>query len=325
MAKVWNNFLHIVLNEDAMDLIDGLRAFVATAETGSFTGAADRLGISNRLTSKYVAELEERLGVRLLQRTTRRVGLTSSGEDLLSRAPALLDDLDAMLGEVTEDTRGFSGTIRISAPVTFGEVYVKDLLARFAAPHPELIIDLRLSDAYVDLASGGIDLAFRIGASAVSSLKRRKLGMLSSVLVASPAYLDAQGIPEKPEDLIDHQCILDTNRRNPMRWPFGPEGQEVFIQVPGRFMVNSARAARDLAVAGHGVAFCPTFVLGDDLEAGRLVALMPESVGPQHPVSVVYLEGRTLPRKVRALIDFALVDFRRTGGLANGTEENPQT
>ncbi|PTQ74886.1 LysR family transcriptional regulator [Celeribacter persicus] len=296
-----------------MDLINGLRAFVATAESGSFTAAAERLGISNRLTSKYVAELEDRLGVRLLQRTTRRVGLTSSGEELLSRAPALLDDLDALLGEVTEDTRGFSGTIRISAPVTFGEVYVKDLLARFAAPHPELVIDLRLSDAYVDLAAGGIDLAFRIGTADVSSLKRRKLGELRSVLVASPAYLETHGVPQKPGDLMAHQCILDTNRRNPTRWPFGPEGQEEFIQVPGRFMVNSARVARDLAVAGHGIAFCPPFVLGDDLETGRLVALMPETVGPYHPVSIVYLEGRTLPRKVRALIDFALEDFRREG------------
>ncbi|WP_460272757.1 LysR family transcriptional regulator [Celeribacter sp. ULVN23_4] len=295
-----------------MDLIDGLKAFVATAETGSFTGAAERLGISNRLTSKYVAELEERLGVRLLQRTTRRVGLTSSGEELLARAPALLDDLDAMLGEVSEDTRGFSGTLRISAPVTFGEVYVKDLLARFAAPHPDLVIDLRLNDAYVDLASGGIDLAFRIGTSDVSSLKRRKLGDFRSVLVAAPSYLETHGTPQRPEDLVEHQCILDTNRRNPTRWLFGTEGQEVFVQVPGRFMVNSARVARDLAVAGYGIAFCPPFVLGDDIEAGRLVELMPEIAGAQHPVSVVYLEGRTLPRKVRALIDFALADYRKT-------------
>ena len=121
-----------------MDLVDELRAFVATAQTGSFTAAADQLGVSNRLTSKYVAELEERLGVRLLQRTTRKVGLTPGGETLLAQAPALLDDLEDLLAEVAEESRGLSGTIRISAPVTLGEVYVSDMLGRFARANPGL-------------------------------------------------------------------------------------------------------------------------------------------------------------------------------------------
>nr|WP_319248927.1 LysR family transcriptional regulator [uncultured Celeribacter sp.] len=296
-----------------MDLLDGVRAFVATAETGSFTAAADRLGISNRLTSKYVAELEERLGVRLLQRTTRKVGLTASGEELLARAPALLDDLDAMFGAVTEDTRGYSGTLRISAPVTFGETYVKDLLSRFAEPHPDLVIDLRLNDRYVDLAADGIDLAFRIGRPDVSALKARKLGEIHALLVAAPAYLAQHGAPADLSALAAHACIVDTNRRTPSRWGFLQDGEEVTVQVPSRFMVNSARVARDLAVAGQGVAYCPRFVLGDDLETGRLVELLPEQARPSHPISAVYLEGRTLPRKVRALIDFAVKDMRQAG------------
>ncbi|MCA0042255.1 LysR family transcriptional regulator [Celeribacter litoreus] len=294
-----------------MDLVDGLRAFVATAETGSFTAAADRLGISNRLTSKYVAELEERLGVRLLQRTTRKVGLTSSGEELLARAPALLDEMDDMLGAVTEDTRGYSGTLRISAPVTFGEVYVKDLLSRFAKPHPDLTIDLRLNDAYVDLASEGIDLAFRIGTPSVSALKSRKIGGIRTIVVASPEYLAEHGRPEKPEDLLSHRCLVDTNRRNPSRWVFPSEGTDIVVDVPSSFMVNSARVARDLALRGEGIAYCPTFIAAEDVEEGRLVELMPDYAYSDHPVSVVYLEGRTLPRKVRALIDFAVKDYRQ--------------
>ncbi|WP_417263398.1 LysR family transcriptional regulator [Celeribacter sp.] len=293
-----------------MDLIDGLRAFVATAETGSFTGAAERLGMSNRLTSKYVAELEERLGVRLLQRTTRKVGLTASGEDLLARAPALLDEMDDMLSAVTEDTRGFSGTLRISAPVTFGEVYVKDLLSRFAAPHPDLVLDLRLSDAFVDLASEGIDLAFRIGMPDVSALKSRKIGELQSVVVASPEYLAQHEAPTHTDDLQNHICIIDSNRRNPSRWGFVHEGRDLTVQVPSRFTVNSARVTRDLARRGEGIAFCPPFILGDDLETGQLVQLLPDFKGATHPISIVYLEGRTLPRKVRALIDFAVQDYR---------------
>jgi len=298
-----------------MDLIDGLRAFVATAETGSFTGAAERMNISNRLTSKYVAELEERLGVRLLQRTTRRVGLTAAGESLLARAPALLDDLDEMLAEVSEDSRGFTGTLRISAPVTFGEIYVQEMLSRFAAPHPDLTIDLRLSDAYVDLASEGIDLAFRIGETAATALKRRRLGTLSGLVVASPDYLAKHPAPQTPEDLVHHVCIADTNRAVPGRWVFMRDGAEIVVRVPSRFMVNSAQVARDLAVAGHGIAYCPRFVLGDDLEAGRLISLLGDYDSPSHPVSAVYLEGRTLPRKLRALIDFALADIRTSGLL----------
>lgn len=312
MEMKWNDNPHFVRN-DRMDMIDGLRAFVATAETGSFTGAAERLGISNRLTSKYVAELERRLGVRLLQRTTRKVGVTASGEALLARAPALLDELDEMLAEVTEDGRGFTGTLRVSAPVTFGEKYVKDLLSRFAAPHPELTIDLRLSDAYVDLAADGIDLGFRIGEPALSSLKRRKLGAIRSRLVASPDYLARHPAPATPEDLASHVCIVDTNRADPARWGFLRDGETTTVRVPTRFMVNSAQVARDLAVAGDGVAYCPVFVLGDDIEAGRLVPLLPGYDSPARPIAAVWLEGRTLPRKTRALIDFAVEDMRRSG------------
>lgn len=294
-----------------MDLIDGMRAFVATAETGSFTAAADRLGVSNRLTSKYVAELEARLGVRLLQRTTRKVGLTAAGETLLARAPAVLDEMDEMLGEVSEGSRGFSGSIRISAPVTFGEVYVQDMLRRFAAPHPELTIDLRLNDAYVDLASDGIDLAFRIGVLSVSSLRQRRLGSIDSMLVASPAYLEEHGTPQHPKDLLEHCCIVDTNRATPTRWRFQDKGQEMWIDVPTRFMVNSARVARDQATQGMGIAACPSFVLSDDLTAGRLVQVLSPWQTDPLPVSAIYLEGRTLPRKVRALIDFAYEDAKR--------------
>ena len=312
MAMMWNDFPQSV-PDITMDLIDGLRAFVATAESGSFTGAAERLDMSNRLTSKYVAELEARLGVRLLQRTTRQVGLPPSGETLLARAPALLDDLDAMLAEVTDDRQGLSGTLRISAPVTLGEKYVQGMLSRFAAPHPRLTIDLRLSDAFVDLAAEGIDLAFRVGDVAISSMTRRKLGAIRSRLVASPDYLARHPAPQAPEDLQDHACIVDTNRAAPAHWRLTRDGESVSVQVPTRFMVNSAQVARDLAVAGDGIAFCPDFVLGDDLEARRLVHLLPDHDAPAHPLSALWLEGRTLPRKTRALIDFAVEDIRSSG------------
>ncbi|WP_185805179.1 LysR family transcriptional regulator [Pontivivens nitratireducens] len=298
-----------------MDIVDELRAFVATAQTGSFTAAAHQLGVSNRLTSKYVAALEQRLGARLLQRTTRKVGLTPAGEDLIARAPALLDDLDELLGSVAEGSRGLTGVIRISAPVTFGEVYVTGMLARFARQNPDLTLDLRLDDRYVDLASDGFDLAFRIGRSDMLSLKTLRLGTFSSLLVASPDYVRAHGKPGSPEELADHTCIVDTNRRVPHRWIFVRNGVETNVQIHGRFQVNSARAAMDLAIGGLGIANIPRFALSNAIETGSLVPLLEEFGGDSGPVSAAYLEGRALPRKIRALIDFAAEDIRSTTTL----------
>ena len=293
-----------------MDLVDGLKAFVATAQTGSFTAAAARLGVSNRLTSKYVAELENRIGARLFQRTTRKVGLTPAGQELLSRAPALLDAIDDMLDVISEESKGLSGLLRVSAPVTFGEIYIKDLLGRFAERHPGLAIDLRMNDAYVDLATGGFDLAFRIGTSDVSSLKVRKLGVIKSSLVASPDYLSKHPTPRTLLDLNDHVCIVDTNRRE-MHWVFLEGEEEMFFTPTRRYMVNSALVARDWAIKGLGITLCPHFVLNRDLQEGRLVTLLETLGKPEHPFSVVYLEGNILPHKVRALIDFAADDVLR--------------
>ena len=294
-----------------MDLLDGLKAFVATAQTGSFTAAAERMRISNRLTSKYVAELEQRVGARLFQRTTRKVGLTPTGEDLLARAPALLEELEDMLGAVSEESRGFSGLIRISAPINFGETYLGDMIRRFVAPHPDLSIDMRLSDAYVDLAQDGIDLAFRIGTSEVSSLKTRKLGEMSSTVVASPQYLADHAAPTHPSDLETHVCIVDTNRRAPLRWNFVSDATPISVVISRRYMVNSAQVARDWAIAGVGISYSPTFIVVDDIKAGRLVPLLDNFASPPHPISAVYLEGTVLPRKVRALIDFAIADMKK--------------
>ncbi|MBN8630482.1 MAG: LysR family transcriptional regulator [Rhodobacterales bacterium] len=298
-----------------MDLIDELKAFVATAQTGSFTAAAQQLGVSNRLTSKYVAELESRLGVRLLQRTTRKVGLTPAGEDLLSRAPALLDDLDDLIGEVSEGSRGFAGVIRVSASVTFGEIWIAGMLDRFCQLNPALSFDLRLNDRHVDLAAEGIDVAFRMGRIDTQSLKALKLGSFGSVLVASPEYLARRGTPQDPAELVQHDCIIDTNRRNPRRWGFGSGPEETFVTVKGRFQMNSARAALELAINGRGLAYAPRFVARDALAAGLVAQVLPDQAGEIGSLNAVYLEGRVLPRKVRALIDFAAEDIRASGIL----------
>ena len=296
-----------------MDIIETLRAFVATAQAGSFTGAADQLGVSNRLTSKYVAELEERLGVRLLQRTTRRVGITPAGEALLSRAPAILDELDELLADASEEARGLSGLIRVSAPVTFGETYIATMLSRFMDQHPGVTVDLRLDDAYVDLATAGIDLAFRIGTGNALTVKARRLGEMKVFLVASPDYLAERGEPKSPDELSGHLFIRDSNLRNQRRWILKREGDEVSIDPKGNFTVNSARIACKLAVAGRGIAFTPLFASSHHLASGELQAVLPEYEGEPSAVSAAYLEGPGLPRRLRSLIEFAATDIRSSG------------
>ena len=292
-----------------MDLVDGLKAFVATAQSGSFTEAAERLGVSNRITSKYVAQLEERVGARLLQRTTRKVGLTPTGQDLLARAPALLEELDDLLGCVSEQSKGLNGLLRISAPVTFGEIYITGLLSRFAAQHPGVSFDLRLSDSHVDLASSGFDLAFRIGMPDIVTLKTRKLGEVTSCAVASPDYLAQHGTPKHPKELEEHLCIIDTNRRDHNKWKFYNGSQQITVNPSRNLMVNSARIARDWAIDGRGICLCPDFVLHDELKEGRLVMLLNNYSMKANPMNAVYLAGNVMPRKVRALIDFAVEDF----------------
>ncbi len=312
MAKILNDHPQNVPNK-VMDVLDQIRAFVATAQSGSFTGAAEQLGISNRLTSKYVAELEARLGVRLLQRTTRKVGLTAAGQDLLARAPMLLDDIDDLLARVSEGSRGLTGVLRVSAPVTFGEVYVTGMLGRFAATHPDLSVDLRLNDTYVDLAADGIDLAFRIGSFDLASFKVRRLGTFRSVPVASPDYIARNGVPESPDGLVRHACIVDTNRRNSRRWVFERNGAELAVAVSSRFKVNSARAAVELAVQGLGIAYVPQFALGNDLEEGRLLYLLQGFSGEAGELGAV-----DLPPDIRAIANW---NFPPLNGRRRKTHE----
>jgi DNA-binding transcriptional LysR family regulator len=294
-----------------MDITDCIRAFVATAESGSFTAAAERLAISNRLTSKYVAELEQRLGTRLLQRTTRSVGLTVAGREFYARAPALIEELDALMASATENSPTISGHIRVTAPVDFGAIYIESMLGRFLAAHPGVTVELQLDDRFVDLARHGTDIAFRIGEPELQSLKLRRLGSIRSVLVAAPGYLAGRPPLQTPSDLAVHDCIIDSNRSPSHRWTFSAAGKVETVTVQGRFAVNSARSAAKAAIAGLGIALCPHFTVADDLRTGRLAMLLCEFQSPRRELNVVYLEGRVMPRKLRALIDFAVADARK--------------
>ena len=297
-----------------MDLVDGLRVFVASVETGSFSGAAGRLHLSPKLASKYMADLEARLGTRLLHRTTRKLGMTAAGEQLMVKVPDWLDQLDEMTGALREGRQGLSGTIRVAAPVTYGELLIGPLLQGFRAEHPDLTIDLRLSDRFVDLAADGIDLAIRIGLLDDSALVARKLGEMQLLLVAAPAYLARHGTPVRLVDLASHVCIRDTNMRGDGSLPLTEDGILHRVAVSGRFLINSARLARDLVVQGEGIALSPDYAIRDDLRTGALVTLLPGVRGPVLDIHAVYIGQRRLARRTRALLDHLVEQLGVTEG-----------
>lgn len=286
-----------------MDRIDGLRAFVAVVDAGSFTRAGQRLGISNKLVSKYVAALEVQQGVALLNRTTRAQSLTPAGERFVAGARRVLSAIEELDAQTRAEEGGLAGRLRITAPVTFGEMFVAELTRDFIARYPGISIDLRLTDRYVDLAAEGFDLALRIGVLADSSLIGRRIGGTESWVVASPDYLAAHGRPRHPYDLRDHQVIRDSNAANTHRGTFVIAGKAVSVPLPGRITVNSAQAVRRLVLLSQGLALIPRFVIAEDVAQGRLERLLAGFPGPQLDIQALYLPQPFTPPRLTAYLD----------------------
>ncbi|MEP5179732.1 MAG: LysR family transcriptional regulator [Rhizobiaceae bacterium] len=289
-----------------MDVIDGMRTFVTAVDTGSFTAAADRLGVSKKLVSKYVAQLEDRLRVRLLHRTTRRLSLTDAGARYYDRCQQLIEDFDGMESALRDDRQGLGGTLHVSAPVVFGESFLLPLIAEFCQAHPDLSIKLQFSDTYVDLADEGMDLAIRIGTLEPSSMKARRLAPTENWLVAAPAFVDKYGKPRHPRELSKFECIYDTNFRSKRNWPFQIDGAVRTVPISGKMSVSSLTAAVQLAVLGQGIALCPDYAVAKEVTDGRLVRLLPDLPQLDAGIYLVYLESRYMPARVRTFIDFAV-------------------
>jgi len=286
-----------------LDRLDEINAFIAVADARSFTQAARRLEVSPAQVSKLVARLEDRLGARLLNRTTRDVSLTDTGRAFLERARLVLDDFQSLESSVREQS-GPRGLLRVSAPVTFSAAELAPALLEFAAAYPEVALDVSSTDRMVNLVEEGFDVAVRIGRLEDSSLVARKLAAVRLVTCAAPAYLAAAGTPVAPDDLTAHEAIIDTNAADPALWAFrrGEKLQEVRVQ--GRLRFSGAQACVAAASAGFGVTRSPAFAAAQDLRAGRLKALLcgyePEVIH----VHAVYPHARHLAPKVRAFVDF---------------------
>lgn len=286
-----------------MDNLQTMRAFAAVVEAGSFTAAAEQLRLTKGVVSKQVSQLEGRLGVRLLNRTTRSVSLTEFGQAYYERVSRILTDIEDLESAAQERQTEPRGRLRLTAPQVFGEMFVAPVARRYLEMYAEVNVELILADRYVSLVEEGFDLAIRIAEPPDSSLIARKIRPVKLITCAAPEYLARRGTPKSPRDLRDHDCVIDLNGRTPRAWRYRVGGEPLIVNVNGRAAVNSAAAARGMALEGLGVALIPDFVVAQDLEAGRLADLFPENHAYDTAVYAIYPHARHLAPKVRRFID----------------------
>jgi len=292
-----------------MDRFEEMRVFVAVVDAGSFVGAAERLGVSKAAVSRHVGHLETRLGVRLLQRTTRKLSLTAEGGIFHARCTELLNDLEASEAEITSRTGHAAGLVRINAPVTFGIRHLAHLWGRFQAEHPQVTLDVTLADRVVDVVDEGYDLVIRIAQLPSSALISRTLTSTRLVLCAAPDYISRNGTPGHPAELADHAVWAYSHFAPGDEWPFeGPDGP-VTARIRPIVRTNSGDTCRAAALQGRCIVLQPSFLVGPDLQSGALVELLPAYRSLELGIHALYPSRKHLPPKVRLLIDFLAESF----------------
>jgi len=291
-----------------MDRFHSMSVFVEVVERGGFTAAEDKIGLSRAQISKLVMQLEEHLGTRLLNRTTRKISLTEMGRLYYERCKALLIEVDEIDSMASEQTGAPRGTLTIGAPSSFGTLHFKEVITEYMKQYPQVQISLQLTDRFVDVVDEGFDVVIRIAELADTSLIVRKLSTCKLVYCASPTYLKAFGVPKVPQDLALHHCLLYSNTDKPGRWKFyGPAGIEN-VSVSGPLTADNGDILRAAALSDLGVAFMPTFIVGDDIRSGALQQVLSNYCPPELAINAVFPSRRYLSAKVRTFIDFA-VDF----------------
>lgn len=296
-----------------MDQLDAMAVFAHVVEAESFSGAARALGLSKSAVSKRVSRLEDRLGLRLLNRTTRRLSLTEGGAAFYQGCQRVVAEAEAAEQAVTHLASAPRGRLKVNAPMSFGVRHVGPALPEFLARYPELTIDLALNDRVVDLVEEGFDVGIRIGRLTDSSLVARRLAPNRAVLSAAPAYLETHGVPRRAAELEDRACLIYSYHAEGEGWRLnGPEGERRF-KVSGPLRVNNGDAILAAALGGLGVALLPCFICGEDLRAGRLVRVLTDWEAPSDAsVSAVYPAARHLSPKVRVFVDFLAERFGGT-------------
>ncbi|MDO5652540.1 MAG: LysR family transcriptional regulator [Brachymonas sp.] len=279
--------------------------FAKVAETGSFAGAAAELGLSQPTVSKAVKRLEARLKTALFYRNSRRISLTESGQAALEQTTQLLQAAQALEEQVSSQSRSLRGSIRVAAPMSFGVAHLAPLLPGFMAQHPEVMLDLHLSDEQVDVIAGGFDVALRIAQLADSSLLARRLCHVRILLVATPGYVQRYGKPKHPRDLAQHQALQYGHARGTAPWRFVHARHGSFAQsMPTALRANNAEALTPALKAGLGLALQPEFLVWHDVQSGTLQHLMPEWQVDPIALHLLTPTGRGRPVRVQALVDY---------------------
>ncbi len=296
-----------------MDRFVGMAVFAKVVDSASFAAAARHFGMSPAMVSKHVQTLEDRLGVRLLNRTTRKVSPTEAGQDYYERAVRILaemEDAETIASDMQTSPRG---ELRVTAPVSFGTHVLAPAVADYLVEYPDVSIDLNLDDPYVDLVERRLDVGIRFGHLENSSLIARKLFTLEIILCGSPVYLERNGTPHKPADLAKHRCLIYTHAAPLRLWSFiDRDGKEEVANVSGRFHANSGDVLLPPALSGCGLLLAPDYLVKDHLKSRRLVRLLPNYKTHETPVYAVY-PSRNPSAKTRTFIDFLAARFGRPG------------
>ncbi len=286
-----------------MDHFEALRAYVRLVELGSFTAVAKEQQVTQPTVSKWVAALEDELGVQLLDRTTRGVRVTPAGEAFQQRALEVLGAWEEAVGATRGQHAKAQGRLRVSVPVVFGDRFIAPLMPSFLSEHPGVELDLRFSDRYVDLVSDGVDVAIRVGRPVDSSYRARVLADTPRRLVASPAFVESHGAPDSLGALAELPCLLHSGLGTQQSWELAKDGATRSVSVQGRISANHSATLAKLAVAGHGVALLASWLVDDALADGRLVRLLPDHEPPRAPIQALMASTRHVPSRVRAFVD----------------------
>ncbi len=293
-----------------MDRLTAMQVFTQIVEHGSFAKASARLEISTSACSRQVSDLEVHLGTRLLNRTTRKLSLTESGQAFYERAVQLLSDLEEAEQLAAQSVQSPRGTLKLTCSLNFGVRHVAPAIAEFLTRHAQVKFDVSVSDRIVDLVDEGYDLAIRIGNLGSTNLVARKLGEMRGVLCASPDYIARHGAPKTPQDISGHNCLTYANVAHPDQWRFYDKaGEEQVVHVAGNVRVNNGDMLAALAARGAGLVYEPDFIVGPDILAGRLKALLPGYDCMRADIWAVYPSRRHLSAKVRAFVDFLAERF----------------
>ncbi len=287
-----------------MDLFASMRMYVAVVDGGSFAAAADKLEISRAMVSKQIQKLEEHLGTRLMNRTTRRLSLTETGREFYERSTQIMGDVEEAEQIAGQMTRMPQGVLRVTIPLSYGQHRLGAIIGDYTQAYPQVQLDISLSDRKVDLIDEGFDLAIRIGAMPQSDLIARKLGGVRSVVCAAPTYLARHGAPQTPADLAQHACLGYTLTNTGADWRLEGPGGPVTVPISGPIRADNGDIIRLAALGGAGVVFQPHFIVGDDIAAGRLVRVLPEWQSAELGVYALYPSRKHLSAKVRTFVDF---------------------